>query len=289
MPIVNYQVLEPFYRIWQSNAVRLRMPTTVIFIAPYYNQQMQALPEVYQADFTQFLSEHVRQTDVIFEVPTMGWSGILLLGSKENEAYRLLERLSNEYQASERFSTLEAEKISFKASITEIRQADITFEQILTTAQTALGQMSETQELVYIPDYRQAKREQVKLSIIESDPLMNRIIKEVVQNLPLSSLDKEIRTFVDGEDFLSSDFYQSPHNHIVIMNDVLPRKTGLDILASLRSMPNDKKFVIYMMTNRNAESAMIDAYEKGVDYYLVKPFNLKLFSAQLKRMFESLW
>ena len=102
-------------------------------------------------------------------------------------------------------------------------------------------------------------------------------------------IDKEIRTFVDGEDFLSSDFYQSPHNHIVIMNDVLPRKTGLDILASLRSMPNDKKFVIYMMTNRNAESAMIDAYEKGVDYYLVKPFNLKLFSAQLKRMFESLW
>lgn len=289
MPIVNYQVLEPFYRIWQSNAVRLRMPTTVIFIAPYINQQMQALPEVYQADFTQFLSEHVRQTDVIFEVPTTGWIGILLLRSKENEAYRLLERLSNEYQAGERFSTLEAEKISFKASITEIRQADITFEQILTTAQTALGQMSETQKLVYIPDYRQAKREQVKVSIIESDPLMNRIIKEVVQNLPLSSLDKEIRTFVDGEDFLSSDFYQSPHNHIVIMNDVLPRKTGLDILASLRSMPNDKKFVIYMMTNRNAESAMIDAYEKGVDYYLVKPFNLKLFSAQLKRMFESLW
>ena len=56
MPIINYQVLEPFYRIWQSNAVRLRMPTTVIFIAPYHNQQMQALPEVYQADFTQFLS-----------------------------------------------------------------------------------------------------------------------------------------------------------------------------------------------------------------------------------------
>ena len=83
MPIINYQVLEPFYRIWQSNAVRLRMPTTVIFIAPYHNQQMQALPEVYQADFTQFLSEHVRQTDVIFEVPTMGWIGILLLGVKK--------------------------------------------------------------------------------------------------------------------------------------------------------------------------------------------------------------
>lgn len=94
---------------------------------------------------------------------------------------------------------------------------------------------------------------------------------------------------MDSQDFLSSDFYQSPQNHIVIMNDVLPRKTGFDILASLRSMPNDKKFVIYMMTNRNAKSAMINAYEKEVDYYLVKPFKLKLFSAQPKRMLESLW
>ncbi len=72
------------------------------------------------------------------------------------------------------------------------------------------------------------------------------------------------------------------------MNDILPRKNGLNVLHTLRQMANQKKFIIYMMTNRKSQGDMIYAYESGVDEYLIKPFDLNLFQAQLKRTFARL-
>ena len=73
------------------------------------------------------------------------------------------------------------------------------------------------------------------------------------------------------------------------MNDILPLKNGLEILHTLRKMPNEKKFVIYMMSERNSENAILNAYESGVDEYIVKPFNLRLLEAKIKRTFARLW
>lgn len=160
---------------------------------------------------------------------------------------------------------------------------------ILASSYMALYQIAAEQMVVEITTYRQPKLEKVKISIIEDDGLMRNIIATTIRKMPTPDYMKEVALFTDGDAFLQSDFYYSAHKHIVIMNDVLPKKTGLDVLHSIREMANERKFIIYMMTNRNAEEAMIDAYEKGVDVYLIKPFNLRLFEAQLQRTFRSLW
>jgi DNA-binding response OmpR family regulator len=43
-----------------------------------------------------------------------------------------------------------------------------------------------------------------------------------------------------------------------------------------------------MMTNRKSQGDMNYAYESGVDEYLIKPFDLNLLQAQLKRTFARL-
>ena len=73
------------------------------------------------------------------------------------------------------------------------------------------------------------------------------------------------------------------------MSDVLPRKNGLDVLHELRDMPSEEKFTVLMMTRRNSEEDMIYAYESGTDGYLVKPFNIRLFEAQVKRILSRVW
>ena len=105
----------------------------------------------------------------------------------------------------------------------------------------------------------------------------------------ISNVTLDIRTFVDGYEFLQSDWYKSAHPHIIIMNDILPRKNGIEVLHTIRRMPNQKKFTIYMMTARNSQTDMINAYEAGVDGYLIKPFDLRLFEAELRRTFARLW
>lgn len=73
------------------------------------------------------------------------------------------------------------------------------------------------------------------------------------------------------------------------MNDILPRKNGLEVLHMVKQLPNEQRFITYMMTKKKSEEDMLYAYEIGVDEYLIKPFNIRLFEAQIRRTFERLW
>lgn len=289
MSTITHEVVEPFYAAWQANAVRIRMPLTMIFIAPYTNQKMAKLSPVLQKKLIAFIKKSSRKTDIVFEVTTDGRIGVLLTQSTSEEANHFLKRLSALAVHEEVWKTFQQQHVTFKASVTEIRTDEYSMQHILASSYMALYQIAAEQMVVEITTYRQPKLEKVKISIIEDDGLMRNIIATTIRKMPTPDYMKEVALFTDGDAFLQSDFYYSAHKHIVIMNDVLPKKTGLDVLHSIREMANERKFIIYMMTNRNAEEAMIDAYEKGVDVYLIKPFNLRLFEAQLQRTFRSLW
>lgn len=289
MSTITHEVVEPFYAAWQANAVRIRMPLTMIFIAPYTNQKMAKLSPVLQKKLIAFIKKSSRKTDIVFEVTTDGRIGVLLTQSTSEEANHFLKRLSALAVHEEVWQTFQQQHVTFKASVTEIRTDEYSMQHILASSYMALYQIAAEQMVVEITTYRQPKLEKVKISIIEDDGLMRNIIATTIRKMPTPDYMKEVALFTDGDAFLQSDFYYSAHKHIVIMNDVLPKKTGLDVLHSIREMANERKFIIYMMTNRNAEEAMIDAYEKGVDVYLIKPFNLRLFEAQLQRTFRSLW
>jgi len=289
MQVVTHTDVEPFFNVWQANAVRIRMPLTMIFIAPFQQNKLITLTAALQQQFMHYILHNSRQTDMVFYVENDGRVGILLTQSTAEEASAYLKRLAIISQQTDELRVFAEKDITFKASIAEIRNDESTFQHILATSYIALYAIAADQKIVYLTAYQQPKIERVKISIIEDTPLMQHILYAAIKKLPTPSYEKDIALFTDGEAFLHSDFYYSAHKHIIIMNDVLPRKTGLDVLHEVRKMANERKFIIYMMTNRNNEKDMIDAYEKGVDVYLMKPFNMRLFEAQLQRTFRSLW
>lgn len=289
MQVLTHNEIAPFFSVWQANAVRIRMPLTMLFVAPFTNNKMLKMPADLQQIFIHFINENSRQTDMVFTVETDGRVGILLTQSTAGEAKAYLQRLTNLYSQHDAFTIFTKQKISFKASIAEIRNDEATFTHILSKSYMALYASESTDQIMYLTDYNKPKIERVKISIIDDEPLMRNILHASIKKLPTAAYEKEIAIFADGEAFLHSEFYYSAHKHIIIMNDVLPKKTGLDVLHEVRKMANERKFIIYMMTNRNNEKDMIDAYEKGVDVYLMKPFNMRLFEAQLQRTFRSLW
>jgi len=283
--MLKEQEVKRYFDIWRETINRSRLPITTIIIKlvtavdeseeQYRNIQMQV---------SDFLQSKIRKTDLLFQLEDDEHWGIFLLQSSGTEAKAFLDRI---------FSNLMEEPVrmmELKAVITEIRNNTAEFEAIMNKSKLRLADSEQSSWSTYeIEDYSAQPNEVVKVSIIEHNDIFRYVLETTLKQLDLPNFTFEITTYEDGYLFLESDHYKTGHMHFILMNDILPRKNGFEILHHLRKMPNAKKFIIYMMSERNYEGAMLQAYEGGVDEYIVKPFNLRLLEAKIKRTFARFW
>ncbi|MFC7364090.1 MULTISPECIES: response regulator transcription factor [Bhargavaea] len=220
------------------------------------------------------LQSLVRSTDVLFETDRQDERGVLLPMSGADEARSFLNRLFRETG-------------EIKAAVLEIFHPDTELRASIEDMQSAIDR--EEGAITFMAPVSQRPEEEVKVSVLDPDPLFRDVLGMALGQLDTPAVRLEVKTFGDGRSFLQSGWTASAHSHLVVMNDLLPRQNGLDVLHTLRSLPNDGKFTILMMTRRNSEEDMTYAYESGADGYLIKPFNLRLFEAQVKRLLTRLW
>lgn len=272
------------FHVLKSGIDRTRVPISAIFLSvPDQNNIWDQAEE----EIMSFLQTKIRQSDIVFKLEASFEWCIILTQSGEEEAQAFLQRLFADVQV-----TLFAQnRLSFSASVAEIGNSDIEFETLIKSGRKSLmnALQSGPWQIESIDAYRQRKIKNIKVSILEENDIFRKVLETSLENLQIDSFQLEIQTFQDGYSFLESDWYVSSHSHIIVMNDILPRKNGLEVLDTIRKLPNNKKYIVFMMTKRNSEEDMIYAYESGVDQYLIKPFNLQLFEAQFKRIFERFW
>lgn len=282
--IVGEREVKRYFETWLEIIVRVRLPLTVIFIKAVTSNETNGSERQIEEQISTFLQSKIRKTDVLFQVSGGKHWGIFFPQSSAVEAKAFLKRI---------FSNLKEEKsniIELKASVTEIRNNDITLEALINRNKQLLfddEQLSWT--IQGITDYSVPPTELVKVSIIEQNDIFRHVLESTLRQLDLPNFIFEVATYEDGYSFLEDNRYKSGHIHFILMNDILPRQNGFEILHNLRKMPNSKKFIIYMMSERNYEDAMLNAYEGGVDEYIVKPLNLRLLEAKIKRTFARFW
>ena len=278
----------PFFDVLKANVTRSNMEMTVVFLKatvtdPNQNNVIEELEE----QIADFLVSEVRNTDMLFKLDgSLRW-GILLTqnGEEEGNAFlnRIFQLVKNDYFPSEIDSTFTLQGI-----IVAVKNDQVTFEDLKGKQFEVLSQLSEPWEIEIVTSFKAQPIKRVKVSILEENAIFSEVLEMTVQKMVIDHFQLETKVFSDGYEFLKSDWYLSGHTHLVIMNDILPRKNGLNVLHTLRNMANQKKFIIYMMTNRKSQGDMNYAYESGVDEYLIKPFDLNLLQAQLKRTFARL-
>lgn len=268
----------------RANVVRSRITISAVFLS-LYDENIYSKEELLKVEkrLNGCLHKRIRQSDFIFKYPEKCRWLIVLAASGEEEAKIFLNRLFSE--------TRENCQVQLSASIAEIVNADGEYEELVEISLNALEKSKEKGpwNMEYISKYKTRSLQTIKLSILEEDDIIRNVLHKTIENMNITNLQLEVKLFKDGYDFMESDWYISSHTHIIIMNDILPRQNGIDVLHRIRKLPNNKKYIVYMMTKRNSEEDIIYAYESGVDEYLVKPFNLRLFEVQLKRTFERLW
>ncbi|WP_285398917.1 response regulator [Lysinibacillus sp. fls2-241-R2A-57] len=284
--ILQEHEVKGYFEILRESVIRSRLTMTAVFFKLANSSQGTDIERnQVKNQISAFLKSKIRKTDLLFQLADGVHWGIFFLQSSDVEAKAFLKRI---------FAILKQERefkqIALKASIAEIRNNNVSFEALLDSNKQKLANEDQpTWSIEQVTDYSVQPTEQVKVSIIEQNAIFRKVLETTLNHLDIPHFTLEVSTYEDGYSFLQSDSYKTGHMHLIVMNDILPRKNGLEILHILRNMPNEKKFIIYMMSERNSEGATLNAYEGGVDEYIVKPFNLRLLEAKIKRTFARFW
>jgi CheY-like chemotaxis protein/HPt (histidine-containing phosphotransfer) domain-containing protein len=115
-----------------------------------------------------------------------------------------------------------------------------------------------------LPKEGQTKR--IKILIAEDD----RSIKDIYE-IVLSEEIFEKKFVDDGEIVLTA--YNSWQPDILILDIMLPGKTGYVILKEIREEMEDRLTTIIMATSLSEQSDVLDCLKLGIQGYIVKPFN----------------
>ncbi|HLU25575.1 MAG TPA: response regulator [Longimicrobiales bacterium] len=116
--------------------------------------------------------------------------------------------------------------------------------------------------------------------VVDDEPHIGRIVQ-----LRLASGPYEVETVYDGEAAL--DRLRSPDPIDVILLDiVLPRVSGLEVLATLRELPHRAGTPVIMLTAKGQEADRMRAEELGATDFLTKPFSPKKLLARINELFQ---
>lgn len=75
---------------------------------------------------------------------------------------------------------------------------------------------------------------------------------------------------------------QSKKPKIVVLDIMLPSKSGLDILKQIKNSPQTKDIAILLLSALNSEMDKVKGLELGADDYIGKPFGVMEFIARIK-------
>lgn len=115
-----------------------------------------------------------------------------------------------------------------------------------------------------------------KILIIEDDEVMRKLLAEYLEQEKYL-----VKIAADGESGIQSALSEKPD--LILLDIVLPKKNGYEVLKDLRSDKEMKNVPIILLTNLDSISDVEKALELGATTYLVKAdYKLEEISAKVK-------
>jgi DNA-binding response OmpR family regulator len=105
-------------------------------------------------------------------------------------------------------------------------------------------------------------------------------VRDLLRRL-LSLHGHAVDTAADGGEAV--DRLQKTAYDLMIIDRNMPKLSGMDAVAMLRTSPRFKRLKILMATMISTTKDVDEAFEAGVDGYVVKPFNMDALIAKVER------
>jgi diguanylate cyclase (GGDEF)-like protein len=115
----------------------------------------------------------------------------------------------------------------------------------------------------------------IKVLIVDDDTKLRRLLSHLLSGAGYQVIEAE-----DGEEGLSLALQESPQ--IVVTDWSMPSMSGLELCRTLRRMESGRHTFILMLTAREEEERVLDAFIAGADDYVTKPFNPRILLARVQ-------
>jgi two-component system, OmpR family, response regulator len=115
----------------------------------------------------------------------------------------------------------------------------------------------------------------MRLLLVEDDPMVGDAVREGLRQESYAV--DWVRDGKSAETALRAEQYD-----LVLLDLGLPRRGGLEVLASLRAAHNDVPVMV--ITARDTLSDRVKGLDTGADDYLVKPFDLDELAARVRAL-----
>jgi diguanylate cyclase (GGDEF)-like protein len=110
--------------------------------------------------------------------------------------------------------------------------------------------------------------------VVDDDPMSLRIL-----SIHLERGGHDVRTAVDGKDALLQAMQDTPD--LIVADWVMPEIDGIELCRALRRSEAGRRIFFMIVTGREEESRIIQAFRAGVDDFLQKPVRPKPFLARI--------
>lgn len=130
----------------------------------------------------------------------------------------------------------------------------------------------------------------VEILLVEDNPGDARLAKEALRE---SSIKNNLYMVDDGEkalDFLykRGNFKSAPHPDLVLLDLNLPRISGHQILALIKTEDTLRKIPIVVLTMSSSQKDIEESYNLNANCYVTKPLDLNEFIEVFERI-QNFW
>lgn len=112
----------------------------------------------------------------------------------------------------------------------------------------------------------------IKVLVIEDETSIRRLLRYDLQKEGY-----EVDTAENGR--IALDMIKVNPYDVLIVDWMLPEVSGIELVSEIRK--NGYQSIIMMLTAKNEEEDILDAFDAGVDDYLTKPFSPRVLTARI--------
>ncbi len=119
------------------------------------------------------------------------------------------------------------------------------------------------------------EKKQKKILVVDDDPALQNLICRFFKYNNYAT-----ESALDGKNARQKIIRFKPD--LVILDVNLPDDTGLNLCQEIKS----NQTLVVMLTSMNDTSYVLEAFSKGADDYITKPFNLQILKAKIDALFR---
>lgn len=128
--------------------------------------------------------------------------------------------------------------------------------------------------------------EQWRIAILDDDPIIRNLLQRRLKDWRQDGKAPEVRTFADGSAFFEDDWHRQKGNYLLILDRMMPKINGIEVLTRLRADYPADRYRIIMLTGVGEQEEIAQAMRLGTDDYVIKPFRLPELEARMLRFLQ---